>query len=266
MNAGRPVSGFAESFATLARMQKPARGVSLYSTRINRPAGRLLAALAAQVGASPNQVTLLGLGFSLAAMGLIVAAPGALLTALVLGPVLAVSFALDSADGQLARLQGSGGPAGEWLDHMVDAGVKLTLHLAVAVAWIRADRPGLELLLPVAFQVVGVLMFVAVTLGGMLRTRAPGVGGAPAMPARAAVRRPVLRSVLLLPVDYGALCLLFLIWAWPPAFRAGYAALLIAQIVFMVPFAIGLYRELSASGAHVTAVRHPSFQTEESSS
>jgi phosphatidylglycerophosphate synthase len=299
MAIGTPSSGFAESFAALARMQKPARGVSLYSSRINRPAGRFLAALAARAGATPNQVTLLGLVFSLTAIGLIVATPASLLTAVLLGPLLVVSFALDSADGQLARLQGSGGPAGEWLDHMVDAGVKLTLHLAIVVAWFQADRPGRELLLPLAFQVVAVLMFLAVTLGGMLRSASASASASAARSAgagqarvtvhdhggvgggRAGVRRPGLRAVVLLPVDYGALCLLFLIWAWPAAFRIGYAALLAAQLTFLIAFAIGLYRELSRSGALeavrsgapttaasalATSVRHQSLQSEESSS
>lgn len=261
MNLSVSRTGIGGNYAALARMQKPARGVSLYSSRINRPAGRLLAAIAARAGLTPNQVTVLGLAFSLLAVALIVAAPSAPLSAVLLGPALVVSFALDSADGQLARLQGSGGPAGEWLDHMVDAGVKLTLHLAIAVAWFQAGRPGRELLLPLAFQVVAVLMFVAVTLGGMLRS--PGSRGSSARPE---VRRPGIRSILLLPVDYGVFCLLFLIWAWPAAFRIGYAALLAAQLAFLIAFAIGLYRELSRSGSTArTPARHQPHILEESS-
>ncbi len=82
-------------------------------------------------------------------------------------------------------------------------------------------------------------MFLAVTLGGMLRSRHTDTAERPA------VQRPGLRSVLLLPVDHGILCLLFLLWAWPVAFRFGYAGLLIAHFVFLVTFTATVYHELA---------------------
>ncbi|RBL82322.1 CDP-alcohol phosphatidyltransferase, partial [Streptomyces cavourensis] len=39
--------------------QKSAKGVSLYSRYVNRPAGRVLAAGAYRAGLTPNQVTLI---------------------------------------------------------------------------------------------------------------------------------------------------------------------------------------------------------------
>ena len=252
--------GFAENFAALAGLQKSTRGVSLYSVRINRPAGRVLAALAASAGATPNRITLLGLGCSLIAIALIVIAPVTHLTAIGLTLALAVGYALDSADGQLARLQGSGGPAGEWLDHMIDAGIKLTLHLAIAVSWFTTGRRGPELLLPLAFQVIAVLMFLAVTLGGTLRSEEAGAR------VRPPVRRPALRSVLLLPVDHGVLCLLFLAWAWPSAFRIGYAGLLLAQVAFLIAFAVTVYPELARTRPDPGAAQHSLLRPERSSS
>ncbi len=69
--------------------------------------------------------------------------------------MLLIGYAFDSADGQLSRLTGRSSPAGEWLDHMVDAtkvvsmplalGLGLYLHDVVPVAWLVVQpTPGLR--------------------------------------------------------------------------------------------------------------------------
>lgn len=56
--------------------QKTAKGVSLYSRYVNRPAGRVLAAAAFRVGLTPNQVTLVSAVFTFASLAaLALAAP-----------------------------------------------------------------------------------------------------------------------------------------------------------------------------------------------
>lgn len=61
-----------ESTGTVLRelrgAQKTAKGVSLYSRYVNRPAGRVLAAGAYRCGLTPNQVTLISAAFTFAAL------------------------------------------------------------------------------------------------------------------------------------------------------------------------------------------------------
>ena len=49
----------AENIRALSRAQKSKAGAPLYSRIINRPAGRVLAAVAHRLGATPDQVTVL---------------------------------------------------------------------------------------------------------------------------------------------------------------------------------------------------------------
>ncbi|MFD6422977.1 CDP-alcohol phosphatidyltransferase family protein [Streptomyces sp. NPDC060198] len=230
--------------------QKTAKGVSLYSRYVNRPAGRVLAAASFRLGLTPNQVTLVSALFtfgSLAAVAL--AGPSWALGALVWAG-LVVGFAFDSADGQLARLTGRGGPDGEWLDHVVDCAKMILVHTAVLISLYRSDlhhigeqRSETWLLLPLGFLFVAVLTFCA----GLLREQL-GKAAQRADPGTAAPAGPVsrVRAVALLPADYGVFCLVFLLLGEPTAFLAGYAALAVVHALFLVAFLAKWFRELRA--------------------
>ncbi|MFJ3088646.1 CDP-alcohol phosphatidyltransferase family protein [Streptomyces sp. NPDC086838] len=237
-----------ESTSTVLRQlrgaQKPAKGVSLYSRYVNRPAGRVFAVGAYRLGMTPNQVTLLSAVFTFGALaGVALVRPGPWPALLVyLG--LAVGFALDSADGQLARLTGRGGPDGEWLDHVVDCAKMVLVHTAVLVSfqrWFALPGDG-WLLLPLGFLFVAVLTFCA----GLLRDQ---LGKAAAAPAPAAPPSR-LRAVALLPADYGVFCLVFLLLGDETAFRVGYAVLAAVHALFLVLFLGKWFRELKALRAH----------------
>ena len=74
--------------------------------------------------------------------------------------LLATGYALDSADGQLARLKGGGRPAGEWLDHTVDMAKTVMLHGAVLIAWLRFDAIAWQqALIPSVSHRLGVAFF-----------------------------------------------------------------------------------------------------------
>ncbi|MCG7525603.1 CDP-alcohol phosphatidyltransferase family protein [Streptomyces sp. OfavH-34-F] len=228
--------------------QKTAKGVSLYSRYVNRPAGRVLAAAAYRLGMTPNQVTLVSAAFTFTAVaGVALARPGPGTAVLVyLG--LAAGFALDSADGQLARLTGRGGPDGEWLDHVVDCAKMILVHTAVLIAFYRFFAlPGDGwLLLPLGFLFVAVLTFCAGLLREQLgKAAARGTAGTPAAgpPSR-------LRAVALLPADYGVFCLVFLLLGDETVFRMGYAALAAVHALFLVLFLGKWFRELKALRAH----------------
>ncbi|WP_328952056.1 CDP-alcohol phosphatidyltransferase family protein (plasmid) [Streptomyces sp. NBC_00184] len=238
-----------ESTGTVLRelrgAQKSAKGVSLYSRYVNRPAGRVFAAAAYRIGMTPNQVTLLSAAFTFSALAAVALTRPAWGPAVLVYLGLAVGFALDSADGQLARLTGRGGPDGEWLDHVVDCAKMILVHTAVLISFHRYFGLGSDawLLLPLGFLFVAVLTFCAGLLReqlGKSAARSAPSGGAPAGP----VSR--LRAAALLPADYGVFCLVFLLLGDETAFRTGYAVLAAVHALFLVAFLGKWFRELRA--------------------
>ncbi|WP_328535647.1 CDP-alcohol phosphatidyltransferase family protein [Streptomyces sp. NBC_00344] len=227
----------------LRTAQKSAKGVSLYSRYVNRPAGRYLAAGAHALGLTPNQVTLISAVFSFAAVAAVAVGQPSWGTGAAVWTGLALGFAFDSADGQLARLRGGGSAAGEWLDHVVDCAKITALHASVLITFYR--HPGhfgltgdAWLLVPLGFQFVAVVTFFGGLLTEKLKPR-PAPGSAPAPPSG-------LRAVALLPVDHGVFCLVFLLLGAGAGFRWAYAALGVAGSLFLVAFLTKWFRELSA--------------------
>ncbi|WP_093713989.1 CDP-alcohol phosphatidyltransferase family protein [Actinacidiphila alni] len=219
--------------------QKTAKGVSLYSRYVNRPAGRVLAAAAYRARLTPNQVTLVSAAFSGAAVAALALGRPSWPLAVAVWAGLVVGFAFDSADGQLARLLGAGSPAGEWLDHVVDCAKITAVHAAVLITFYRHfGLPGDGwLLLPLGFQLAAVLIFFGGLLTDKLKPKAGPGAPAPAPPSR-------LRAVALLPVDYGVFCLVFLLLGSERAFRLGYLALFAVHALFLVAFLAKWFREL----------------------
>ncbi|MDT0306204.1 CDP-alcohol phosphatidyltransferase family protein [Streptomyces sp. DSM 44917] len=226
--------------------QKTAKGVSLYSRLVNRPLGRILAAAAYRAGLGPNQVTLLSAAVSGTAIAAVALVRPSWPLAFGVWAGLVLGFALDSADGQLARLRGISSPAGEWLDHFVDCAKITALHGAVLISFHRFFELPAQgwLLVPLAFQLAAVLIFFGGLLTDKLKPkRAPGTGNAPAAPPSR------VRAVALLPVDYGVLCALFLLLGSERAFRLGYAAFCAVYVLFCAAFSAKWFRELSALAA-----------------
>lgn len=212
----------------LPRHSKSNYGAPAYSRFINRPVGRRLAALAYACGLTPNQVTAISAVFSLTGIVLLVLLPPTILLGFGVSVLLAIGYALDSADGQLARLRGGGRPVGEWLDHTVDMAKTVLLHGAVLIAWLRFDGIGWQqALLPIGFATVSVVAFFAWLLVDLLRRSSPG---APAgdKPQGA----PLARSLLRLPSDYGLLLWIFVLWG-TPFFVWVYGALLAANAAIL---------------------------------
>ncbi|HKG51394.1 MAG TPA: CDP-alcohol phosphatidyltransferase family protein [Actinomycetales bacterium] len=230
-------SDLGASFAALGEAQKGSRGVSLYSRYINRPSGRLLAAAADVVGLTPNQVTLLSAAFTVAGAALLALARPSVTQSVLVWLCLALGFALDSADGQLARIRGGGTPAGQWLDHVVDAGKMVLVHLAVLVRLYRyTPMNDAGLLVPMAFALVSTLVFTGGTLVPLVRR-----GGHEAAP------RPdsTIAAIGLLPADYGVFCLVFLLGWHEHLFFVGYSLLLAVNVVLMCLLLGKWFRELS---------------------
>ncbi len=231
---------FGAALGALRDAQKSAKGVSLYSRYVNRPVGRVLAAGAYRAGLTPNQVTLISAVFSFAGIAAVAAFRPSWGSAVAVYAALAVGFAFDSADGQLARLRRESSAAGEWLDHVVDCGKITALHAAVLVSFYRFfELPDpVWLMLPLAFQFTAVLIFFGGLLTDKLKPKPPP--GTP-RPAPSTVR-----AVALLPVDYGVFCGLFLLLGSETVFRVGYTAFFAAYALFLVAFGVKWFRELSA--------------------
>jgi phosphatidylglycerophosphate synthase len=237
---------YLDTVRRLSAAQKPAaRGAPAYSVYVNRKAGRLLAAAAFRLGLTPNTVTMISAAFTFTGIAALAVGQPSWLLGILVWLLLAVGYAFDAADGQLARLTCGGSPSGEWLDHVVDAVKISSLHLAVLItAFSHFALPSPAwLLVPVAFTVVAAVSFFAMILNDLLKARY--ATGAPA-PAR---RRTVLRSVLGLPTDYGVLCLVFALLGAPSVFFAVYALLFLANAAYLALALVTWFGDMGALGA-----------------
>lgn len=237
--------GYRAAVERLASAQKPGEGEPAYLRWVNRPLGRRAAAAASVIGVTPNVVTLLSGLCTLAALVLIAAVPPSLATALGATALLLAGYALDSADGQLARLTGSGSIAGEWLDHVVDAARLPLFHLAIAVYFYRwADtvwpatpwvHTGWLVAAALGYLLLSSVWFFAQTLAEKLADKQTsthanhagpsGQAGHSGHAGRPAGSAPVWLSFAKAPYDVGTLYLAVLALPLPGLFAALYLAL-----------------------------------------
>ena len=241
---------YGEALGRLLSEQKSTAGVPAYLRWVNRPLGRRFAALAYVAGLTPNQVTVLsGAASAIGIVVLIVFSPTVLVGVAVCVAML-LGYALDSADGQLARLTGSSGPSGEFLDHVVDAIRQPATHLAIAASLqFRSDLvPEWPALVAIVFASVTSVWFFGQILAASLLPRRTAPPGASA---------PAWVSFVKLPYDPGFLFLLLLLLPWAWTFVTCYVAL----FVFTLGVAtLSLWRKYQASrpssdGSYVTRHR-----------
>jgi phosphatidylglycerophosphate synthase len=236
-------ASYREVVAGLAGAQKKrARGAPAYSVYVNRPVGRYLAAACYRAGLTPNAVSAVSAVFTFSAIILIAVVPPAPWLGILVWLLLAIGYAFDSADGQVARLRGGGSPAGEWLDHVLDSIKNSALHLAVLItAFLNFDLPNPAwLLVPIGFAIVAAVMFFAMILNDLLKARY----AAPDRPSGKA--SSPLRSLLGLPTDYGVLCLSFLFLGAPPVFLVVYTLLFCAHLGYLALAAVKWYRDMGS--------------------
>ncbi len=242
--------------ATVERLraaQKPAgRGAPAYSIYVNRKLGRYLAAWAFRAGLTPNQVTLISAACTFLAIAALAILPASGWLGLAVTVLLALGYAFDSADGQVARLRGGGSAAGEWLDHVADAIKTATLHAAVllsAYRFLPAAQRG-WLLLPIGFAAVASVSFAVFLLNDLLKaarskrdtTSVIRTGSTP------------LRALLGAPTDYGVLVYVFLLLGLPAAFLVVYGLLFAASAVYLLLALPKWFRDMTALEAPTTGV------------
>jgi phosphatidylglycerophosphate synthase len=229
---------FRQAWATIGAAQKPGDGVPAYTRWVNRRAARVVASAAVATGVGPNTVSFVS--FLLSLLGLaafLTLHTQTMLAGAVAAVLLALGYVLDSADGQVARLTGRSSKQGEWLDNLLDAARVPAIHVTVLLVatW---SGSALGVAAAALFVPVAAAQFMSQILGEQLRKdqRRPAVrrwtpADTSAEGATGSTRRGMFQSVFLLPTDTGALCWLFLAWAWPPLFFALYALLFVTNAV-----------------------------------
>jgi phosphatidylglycerophosphate synthase len=241
-------TGFRDALARLGSAQKSAKGAPAYSRFVNRKLGRVLAAVSYVIGLTPNLVTAISAAFTFTGIALIALVDPAPWLGVAVCLALVAGYAFDAADGQLARLRGGGSKSGEYLDHMVDSAKISALHLAVLISWFRfgeLDRNA-YLLIPVGFTLVAAVMFFGMILKDLLARAHRAATGAPAPPAAAP---STVRSLLVIPTDYGLLCVAFLFIGFPDAFLPLYGLIFLGNLLFLLAASVKWFREVGALDA-----------------
>lgn len=214
--------------------QKPGEGVPAYMRWVNRRAARYLAAFFASLGATPAAVSvtsILSTFLGLASFLLLQSNP--FWAGLLAAVLLALGFALDSADGQLARLQGSSSLQGEWLDHTLDAIRIPSVHLTIAAGSLISGQ-WIVAVVAAGYAVAASASFLSQNVGGLLRDKSRA--------DRARVRR--FQSWILLPTDTGVLCWVFVLWASPLLFAVAYFGLFALNLIQILASAQRRWKEL----------------------
>ena len=134
------------------------RGGGLFSEAISQRIGAAFALAAHRLGLSPTALTLANLVIGLAASVTVISLAGRVAAGAVPGWAVGlvalvgwqVAYALDCADGQLARVTGRGSPAGARVDVLCDVAAQIALVTALGAAAV-AQRPGTPAWLVAAF-------------------------------------------------------------------------------------------------------------------
>jgi phosphatidylglycerophosphate synthase len=233
--------------ATLSRMsaaQKPGRGAPPYSRWVNRRFGRWLAAAAYVLGLTPNQVTLISAAMTFSSLMLLIFIPPVWWLGILVTFMLLLGYALDSADGQLARVRGGGSKAGEWLDHVVDATKIGVMHSAVLISFYRfsGEKDSPVLLVPLGFMVVSFVFFFGMILTDQLRRSAAAEAGITYV--KPSGGGGALQTLVAIPTDYAVLCLAFLLLGAHTEFVVVYLLLFASQAIVLAAVLVRWWREL----------------------
>jgi phosphatidylglycerophosphate synthase len=210
---------------------------------VNRGAGRVIAAAAYTWGWTPNMITAASAVASTIGVVTLLVAPPTLLSGIGIAFLFALGYALDSSDGQVARLSGTGSLAGEWLDHVVDAIRTPAQHAAVLVAFYKV-RPDLGL-----WPMIAALLYCILSAGqAMSQMLAEQLSGRKHRPTAGG---GVPKSLVLLPTDTGVFCWIFVLWGAPLVFAIAYSALFVINAFHALVSMRRKYTHLvNLNGAH----------------
>lgn len=230
----------------LASAQKSNRNAPAYSRWFNRPLGRIFAATGYKFGLTPNQITIMSAVFTFTGIIVLAFATPSWPLGFLIAFLLVMGYALDSADGQVARLQGGGSAAGEWLDHVIDSVKMGSIHLAVAVMWYRnLDAwPLWTVLIPLVFQVQSVANFSGIILTDLVMR---AMGAKKPVLAKDEERPSIIMSLLGIPADYGFFSFTFVLLGWFSGWRLLYVVLTVLNVLLLMVLMVRWYRRVAAA-------------------
>jgi len=105
--------------AEIYRASKKKQDINWFTEHVARPPAAVFVYLVRGTPITPNQVTFLSAGLAAAACAMFAVLPG-YVWLVVAAAVFELSFVLDCADGQLARLRKTASPLGHHLDFLMD--------------------------------------------------------------------------------------------------------------------------------------------------
>jgi hypothetical protein len=125
----------------------------------------------------------------LAAAGIVAFRSPGLIQQIMTALALAVALVLDTADGRLARLQGTSSPFGRWLDHVLDELCDLALHAAIAWSMFQTSRQAWWLVVGILYASGKYVFLIQSVAGAALDEELKRNGKMPDEPRASAARR-----------------------------------------------------------------------------
>jgi phosphatidylglycerophosphate synthase len=135
------------------------------------PLARRLAQMLSPTRVRPNHLTLTAAALMVLAAGSIAVANSGWSNRSITALALALALVLDTADGRLARLQGTTSAFGRWLDQVLDELADLALHAAIAWAAFRQAGQPIWLLVGIVYASGKYLFLVQSIFGNELEAR-----------------------------------------------------------------------------------------------
>jgi hypothetical protein len=132
------------------------------------PLAEQLAEFLRESSIRPNAVTLAAFAFMLCAAALVAVGAAGWAGCTAAASALALALVLDTADGRLARLQGTSSALGRWLDQVLDELADIALHTAIAWACYCRDGRAAWLLIGIIYAAGKHLFMVQSLLGDEL--------------------------------------------------------------------------------------------------
>jgi phosphatidylglycerophosphate synthase len=158
------------------------------------PLARRLAERLCPTSITPNALTLCAGILMLSAAAMIAIGIGGWIGRAAIAFSLALALVLDTADGRLARLQGTSSALGRWLDQVLDELADMALHTAIAWAAFSRDGRPLWLVLGIIYASGKYLFLIQSLLGDELERSTNDVTaqlvtiGYPTAPSRSRAR------------------------------------------------------------------------------
>ncbi|MEP9373748.1 CDP-alcohol phosphatidyltransferase family protein [Mesorhizobium sp. KR1-2] len=206
-------------------------GAPIYTRRVNRFFGRFLAALLAETQLTPNAVSIMSIALTLTGLVGLIALKPSIPVALLVTLLLLAGYALDSSDGQLARLRGAQCPRGEWLDHVIDAFKMVAVHWSALIFLLKNVEENYILIFSTVFifQSFSSVIYFSGILKSKIRTPDRGSGD-----GLKVVEPSFVRDTALIFLDYGVLCMIFVFSFNPNLFIICYVILMLLFVTFSI--------------------------------